>query len=74
MSTTDALALTAADLDAALPADIKVLDPKALCQTYQKIKPILRKALPFIELLPWGAPVAKAIRTLMLIADKFCPA
>ena len=46
------------------------LDP---CAEYNKIKPILKKALPFIRLIPkFGKQVADAIELIMGIADGFC--
>ncbi len=44
------------------------------CAEYNKIKPILQKALPFIRFIPkFGKQVADAIELLMGIADTFCP-
>ena len=46
------------------------LDP---CAEYNKIKPILQKALPFIRFIPkFGKQVADAIELIMGIADNFC--
>ena len=46
-----------------------------LCAQYKKIKKYLNIALPFIEKIPtYGNKVAVAIRFLMTLADKVCPA
>ncbi len=43
------------------------------CAEYKKIKPILKKALPFIRLIPkFGKQVADAIELVMGLADNFC--
>ena len=60
------------ELDAARTAKTAAkIDP---CAEYNKIKPILQKALPFIRFIPkFGKQVADAIELLMGIADNFCP-
>jgi len=51
------------------------LDAADLCDTYHKIKPILKLALPIIrKFVPViGDRIADAIEFLMTIADGLCP-
>lgn len=45
-----------------------------LCNQYQKIKPMMEKALGFIEIIPiYGGKIAFAIRFLTKVADLACP-
>lgn len=45
-----------------------------ICTIYKKIKPILDRILPFIELIPiWGKRAADAIRLLQRGLDTLCP-
>jgi len=46
-----------------------------LCGTYRKVRPILKRILPFIELIPRiGKPAAAAITELIAALDGLCPA
>jgi hypothetical protein len=76
MSHDEELMKVAGGLEAALGADKMALagvDPAELCKTYRKARPWIERAIVLIEMLPWGGPVAKAIRLLMTIADQLCP-
>ena len=51
-----------------------VPDPKQLCEIYNQIKTPLSLIMSVIPLIPvYGAAVAKALQTLMGIADQLCP-
>jgi hypothetical protein len=83
MSQDQKLMAAAAELDKALTSEPAVaslesaalagVDPKELCKLYRNAKPFIVGAIKLIELLPWGGPVAKAVRLLMQIADTLCP-
>lgn len=59
-------------LDTAALAEMSAVD---LCRLYQQSKSTLERLLPWLEKIPgWPSRIAKAIRVLMAIADKLCPA
>ncbi len=56
-------------------AGAEALDTAQLCKTYHDVKPLLLAVLPWLERLgDWGRQLAAAIRFLMSIADRLCPA
>ncbi|HST59997.1 MAG TPA: hypothetical protein VLK84_14930 [Longimicrobium sp.] len=55
--------------------DLERFDADDACATYRRIKPFLERVLPWIERLPrFGRQLAEAIRFLMSVADRLCPA
>lgn len=53
----------------------EVVSKDDLCGVYRRVKPILERILPFIELIPvWGSRAATGIRLLMKGLDALCPA
>lgn len=78
MTQTAQLETAAADLEAAFGPETAGLEALPnlgdMCKIYQRIKGPLERILPLLELLPWGATVAKAIRLLIKVADTVCPA
>jgi hypothetical protein len=50
----------------------KSRDIDSVCQTYAKIRPILKAVLPILEKIPVVGKIAAAVRLLMLLADSVC--
>ena len=49
-------------------------DLDQLCEQYRTVKPLVEKALGFIELIPiYGSKISTAIRFLTKVADLACP-
>jgi hypothetical protein len=50
-------------------------DLSQVCEQYRTVKPLVEKALGFIELIPlYGSKISLAIRFLTKVADLACPA
>jgi hypothetical protein len=62
---------------AVLASDSKLADagPGDLCKIYRDLKPGLEIALSILEKLPFPPvkTVIRAVRLLMMLADRFCP-
>jgi hypothetical protein len=77
MTDDEKLQAAADQIAAALADDTKLAatSPGDLCQTYHTLKPGLETALALLEKLPFPPvkTVIRAVRLLMMLADRFCP-
>jgi hypothetical protein len=51
---------------------LEVPSKQQLCDTYKAAKPLIDKALPWIEKLPRGKQIGDAVRFLETVADAVC--
>jgi hypothetical protein len=53
---------------------LAAVDPKELCAWYRRNKKWIELAISILGKFPVPAPLIDALRTLIIIADRLCPA